>query len=74
MFILPESSGAAEDAAIEGMLGQMPNLRRSGTAMARPLRPNEHEGVNHHFISDAEFDHWLAKDRFLKWVRAFDCR
>lgn len=74
LFILTGSSGSGKDAVIEGLLARMPNLRRAVTAITRSPRPNEREGVNHYFISDAEFDRWLAEDRFLEWARVFGRR
>ena len=74
LFILTGSSGSGKDAVIEGLLARMPNLRRAVTAVTRAPRPNEREGVNHYFISDAEFDRWLAEDRFLEWARVFGRR
>ncbi len=74
LFILTGSSGSGKDAVIELLLDRLPNLRRAVTAVTRQRRPDEREGINHFFISDAEFDHWLADDRFLEWATVFGRR
>ena len=74
LFVLTGSSGSGKDAVIERLLERLPNLRRAVTAITRPPRPNEREGVNHYFIGEAEFDRWLAEDRFLEWARVFGRR
>ena len=74
LFVLTGSSGSGKDAVIERLLEELPNLRRAVTAVTRPPRPGESEGINHYFIDDAEFDRWLAQDRFLEWARVFGRR
>ena len=74
LFVLTGSSGSGKDALIERLLGRMPNLRRAVTAVTRPPRPGERDGVNHYFIGDDEFDRWLAEGRFLEWARVFGRR
>ena len=74
LFVLTGSSGSGKDAVIERLLERLPNLRRAVTAITRAPRPNEREGVNHYFIGEAEFDRWLAEDRFLEWARVFGRR
>lgn len=74
LFVLTGSSGSGKDAVIEQLLARIPNLRRAVTAVTRPPRPDEEEGVHHFFLSDQEFDRWLAEDRFLEWARVFGRR
>ena len=74
MFILTGSSGSGKDAVIDRLLERMPNLRRAVTAVTRRPRRDEQDGINHFFISDAEFDRWLADDRFLEWATVFGRR
>ena len=41
------------------------------TATTRDPRPGEREGINHHFLSVAEFQQAIEDDELLEWARVF---
>lgn len=46
----------------------------SVSATTRPKRPGEVEGVDYHFVDDAEFDRMIAANEFVEWAFVFDHR
>jgi guanylate kinase len=50
-------------------LVQRPGVRFSVSATTRPPRPDEVDGRDYHFISQAEFDRRVAAGDFLEWAR-----
>ena len=59
-------SGVGKGTLIRSLLAQVPNLVVSVSATTRPPRPGEVDGVDYHFLSDAEFDRRLAAGDFLE--------
>lgn len=43
----------------------------SVSATTRPKRPGDTEGVDYHFVTDAEFERMIAAGEFLEWVNLF---
>ena len=46
----------------------------SVSATTRPKRPGEVEGVDYHFVDDAEFDRMIAAGEFVEWAHVFGHR
>jgi guanylate kinase len=46
----------------------------SVSATTRPKRPGEVEGVDYHFVDDAEFDRMIAANEFVEWAFVFGHR
>jgi guanylate kinase len=55
---------------LSGELKRFPelNLWFSVSATTRSPRPGEVDGRDYHFITETEFDQWLAADDFLEWA------
>jgi guanylate kinase len=51
---------------IRALRERVPELVLSVSATTRPPRPGEFDGVDYHFIDDAEFDRRLAAAEFLE--------
>jgi len=45
-----------------------PDLWFSVSATTRARRPGEVDGVDYHFVGDAEFDRMIADDELLEWA------
>ena len=48
--------------------GLYPDLWFSVSATTRARRPGEVDGLDYHFVSDAEFDRMIAEDELLEWA------
>jgi len=46
----------------------------SVSATTRRMRPGEIEGVDYHFVDDAEFDRMIAANEFVEWAFVFGHR
>ena len=74
VVVISGPSGAGKDTVIAEALALDPSLAKVATAKTRAPRPGEIEGVHHVFLSDEEFDRWLAKDAFLEHVEIYGHR
>ena len=68
LVVLSGPSGVGKDATLH-------QLQKSGhpfyfvvTATTRPIRPNEVDGVDYHFISMSEFAEMIEKDELLEYA------
>ena len=74
VVVVSGPSGAGKDTVIEAALSLDPSLAKVATVKTRAPRPGEIEGVHHVFLSDEEFDRWLAEDAFLEHVEIYGHR
>jgi guanylate kinase len=66
VFVITGPSGVGKGTLIRGLLDRVPELELSVSATTRKPRPGERDGVDYHFLSDAEFDRRLAEDGFVE--------
>jgi guanylate kinase len=69
LLILAGPAGVGKSTLCDRLVAEVPGFERVITATTRPPRPNEVNGRDYHFISDAEFDRRLAAGDFLEWAR-----
>ena len=69
VFVITGPSGVGKGTLIRGLLARVPELELSVSATTRPPRPGEHDGVEYHFLSEAEFDAHLAAGDFIEHAR-----
>ena len=74
LFVLTGPSGSGKDSAIAALLERDQTLRRVTTAVTRSPRQGERAGIDHFFLSEDEFDRWLADGAFLEWASVFGFR
>ena len=74
VVVISGPSGAGKDTVIEEALALDPSLSKVATAKTRAPRPGEIEGVHHVFLSDDEFERWIAEDAFLEHVNIYGHR
>lgn len=59
-------SGVGKGTLIRGLRERIPELELSVSATTRPPRTDEREGIDYHFLSDAEFDRLLSDGAFVE--------
>ncbi len=74
VFVIAAPSGAGKTSLVKRLLAADPNRRFSISTTTRKQRAGEEDGVDYHFVDDAEFDRMLAADAFLEHARVFDNR
>jgi guanylate kinase len=66
VFVITGPSGVGKGTLIRGLLDRVPGLELSVSATTRKPRPGERDGVDYHFMSDAEFDRHVAAGDFVE--------
>ena len=74
LFVLSSPSGAGKSTIARMLLKADSGVAMSVSATTRPKRPGETEGVDYHFVTDAEFDRMLETNSFLEWAHVFGYR
>ena len=74
VVVISGPSGAGKDTVIGVALDLDPSLSKVATAKTRAPRPGEVEGVHHVFLTDDEFQRWIAEDAFLEHVEIYGHR
>jgi guanylate kinase len=74
MFVLSSPSGAGKTTISRALLETESNLAMSVSVTTRPPRPSEQDGVDYHFIDDAEFSRLVADNGLLEYADVFDHR
>ncbi|MDP2891576.1 MAG: guanylate kinase [Bacillota bacterium] len=72
LIVLSGPSGAGKGTICARLLERNPQLKLSISCTTRLPRPNETEGVDYFFKSDAEFMKMAEEGEFLEYARVFD--
>jgi guanylate kinase len=74
LIVLSSPSGAGKTTISRMLLDADPEVTMSISATTRPQRPGEVEGVDYHFVDDAEFDRMIEAGDFVEWAHVFGQR
>jgi guanylate kinase len=66
--VLSGPSGVGKGTVVAALAKAVPRLWVSVSVTTRFPRPGEIDGVNYHFINDAEFDRMIAAGELLEWA------
>lgn len=69
LVILAGPAGVGKSTLCDRLVAEVPGFERVITATTRAPRPNEVDGRDYHFLTEAEFDARLAAGDFLEWAR-----
>jgi len=72
LVVLSSPSGAGKSTISRMLVEADTNITMSVSATTRPMRPGEVEGVDYHFVDDAEFNRLIEADEFAEWAYVFD--
>lgn len=68
LFVISGPSGVGKSTLVKEALSGLDNFARSISVTTRPRRPDENEGENYYFLSQAEFKKMIDDNEFLEWV------
>jgi guanylate kinase len=74
LFVLSSPSGAGKTTISRMLLDRDDGIGLSVSATTRPIRPGEVDGVDYHFVDDAEFQRRVDAGEFLEWAHVFGHR
>jgi guanylate kinase len=66
VFVITGPSGVGKGTLIRTLLQRIPELELSVSATTREPRPGEEDGIDYHFLSDAEFDGKVLAGDFIE--------
>jgi guanylate kinase len=68
MFIIEAPSGTGKGTVIKELLKQDNNLKFSVSVTTRQPRTGEVDGVDYYFVTDEQYNEFLAQDAFYEYV------
>ena len=71
LFVLSSPSGAGKTSIARRLLELEPETRMSVSVTTRPKRPDEMDGRDYHFVSQAKFDQMAGQKGFLEHAEVF---
>lgn len=66
--VLSAPSGTGKTTLAHLLVNSVSNLQVSVSFTTRPIRGNEREGVEYHFVNDDAFKEMIARKAFLEWA------
>lgn len=69
LIILSAPSGTGKSTAVASLCALMPQLQVSVSCTTRPKRPQEQEGKDYFFLTEAEFRARMATGDFAEWAQ-----
>ncbi|MBI3178271.1 MAG: guanylate kinase, partial [Deltaproteobacteria bacterium] len=73
-LVVSAPSGAGKTTLCRRVMAELTGVEFSVSHTTRPPRANERDGVDYHFVSDAEFDRLVEAGAFLEWAHVHDHR
>jgi len=67
-FVVAAPSGTGKTTVCAALRDRDPRLQLSVSHTTRKLRRGERDGIEYHFVSEAEFEQLIARKAFLEWA------
>jgi guanylate kinase len=74
LIVLSSPSGAGKTTISRMLMESDAEITMSVSATTRPKRNGETNGVDYHFVDDAEFDELVRSGEFVEWAPVFGYR
>ncbi len=74
LFVVSSPSGAGKSTISRMLLEHDRGLTMSVSATTRPMRPNEVDGRDYHFVDLPTFKQMVADNQFFEWAHVFGHR
>lgn len=71
LIVISGPSGVGKNTIIANLFTKLPNLNYSISATTRSPRPNEIDGKNYFFLSEADFLQKIDAAEFLEWAKVY---
>lgn len=68
LLVLSGPSGVGKDTVMLRLLEKYPKMKKLVTTNSRPMRDEEKDGFDYHFVSREEFEKLIAEEAFFEWV------
>ena len=72
LFTVSAPSGAGKTSLLAALIRQLSDIEVSVSHTTRAMRPGERDGVDYHFVDEAEFLAMVGRGDFLEHARVFD--
>ncbi len=72
LYIISAPSGAGKTSLVREACQRLERLQVSVSHTTRPMRPNDKDGVDYHFVALDEFHAMLQRCEFLEHAQVFD--
>ncbi len=68
LFVVSAPSGAGKSTLCNAIRERFPDIHYSVSTTTRPPRPSETDGVDYHFVTEAEFQEGIERGRWAEWA------
>ena len=68
LLVIAAPSGTGKTSLAHALVGAEEHAVFSVSATTRPARAGEREGIDYHFVDDAEFDRMVAAHELVEWA------
>ncbi|MEA3152076.1 MAG: guanylate kinase [Gammaproteobacteria bacterium] len=72
LYVIAAPSGAGKTSLVKALMEREPRMRFSVSYTTRQPRPNEVDGRDYHFVTQARFQEMVARNELLEHARVFD--